>query len=78
MQSNSAHHNRDCSQSGLNRRRFLGALGSGVILASAGLLGVKMHSLSASFSGRTSSAACSGLDPFFDRASDGLNAALLE
>jgi hypothetical protein len=79
MQSNSAHHNRDRSQSGLNRRRFLGALGSGVILGSAGLLGVQ-NALAQRFVLREDKFGrmFPRLDPFFDRASDGLNAALLE
>jgi hypothetical protein len=79
MQSNSAHPNRDRSQSGLNRRRFLGALGSGVILGSAGLLGVQ-SALAQRFVLREDKFGrmFPGLEPFFDRASDGLNAALLE
>jgi hypothetical protein len=79
MQSNSAHHNRYRSQSGLNRRRFLGALGSGVILGSAGLLGVQ-NALAQPFVLREDKFGrmFPRLDSFFDRATDGLNAALLE
>ena len=65
--------------SALDRRRFLGALGSGIALGGAGLLG--MHeALAQRFVLREENFGrmFPRLDPFFDRATDALNRALLE
>jgi hypothetical protein len=79
MQSNSAHRNHYRSQSGVDRREFLRALGSGVVLGGAGLLGVQ-NALAQRFVLREDKFGrmFPQLDPFFRRASADLNAALLE
>jgi hypothetical protein len=66
-------------QSNSSRRRFLGALGSGIVLGSAGLLGAQ-NALAQRFVLRENKFGrmFPGLEPFYDRASDALNAALLE
>lgn len=81
MKSNPAHHDQRCSQSGgLNRRKFLGALGSGsMALGVPGLLGVRA-ALAQRFVLREDKFGrlFPRLDPFFERVSPQLNAALLD
>jgi Animal haem peroxidase len=79
MKSNPAHHHQHLSQSGgMDRRTFLRALGSSVVaLAGSGLLGTR-DALAQRFVLREENFGrlFPQLDPFFERASSGLNAAL--
>ena len=65
--------------SSLNRRKFLGALGTGLALGGSGLLGMR-EALSQSFVLREENFGrmFPRLDPFFQRTSRSLNEALLE
>jgi hypothetical protein len=81
MKSNPAHHHQHLSQSGgIDRRTFLRALGSSIVaLGGSGLLGtrdaiVQRFVLREENFGRL----FPHLDPFFEQASSGLNAALLD
>jgi len=67
------------SLSTLDRRKFLGALGSGLVLGSSGMLGMR-EALAQRFVLREENFGrmFPRLDPFFDRASRSLNEALME
>ena len=67
------------SLSTLDRRKFLGALGSGLVLGSSGMLGVR-EALAQRFVLREENFGrmFPRLDPFFDRTSRSLNEALME
>jgi hypothetical protein len=81
MKSIPAHHHQHRSQSGgIDRRKFLGALGSGAVaLGGSSLFGIG-DALAQRFVLREDKFGrmFPRLDPFFDRATDALNAALLE
>ena len=81
MKSNPAHHHQHLSQSGgIDRRTFLRALGSSVVaLGGSGLLGTR-NAIGQRFVLREENFGrlFPQLDPFFEKASSGLNAALLD
>jgi len=79
MKTKVTRHNPSRSRASAERRRFLGALGSGLVLGSSGMLGVR-EALAQRFVLREENFGrmFPRLDPFFDRATRSLNEALLE